>query len=473
MYLKYQYAFNNILSLIDKVISVTNIINPIEIPSNVFEKINPQVNKVAGMYSVIYDNTQGTITNNIISGNATGVFNIISNSEVLIQSNQYKLNNISIINTLYNSNTYIDNLQNISASINAFFEDSQQFLKNYGNSLVNLFTNRFTGNAIETSYNTGAFNTDTQTTIWSKKFSNDGGSALGYHWSDKASMVSNNIISISEDESDFKNLSLSVYANGYTLQLINDIETDINIENYKNGIIKINGSSINNINVKNIGKLIINVNKNLTANKNNIYHINSLVLNVNLSGFKENTSSQHIIYNTNIIYTTEDSKLFNTASSFNDIFESVKNITQLTGGFLPSITSVSYTFNSIISLHKFQNNTNDEIFNYEKELYKFNINNKHTCYLSIPEDINDFIPNLLDGIIHNHSHKNLLFQNNSKTKQNSIFKFTKYPTISLEDKNKINEHFLNQYINGINIPVLQSIPIRWYYTIITSKGIGI
>lgn len=93
---------------------------------------------------------------------------------------------------------------------------------------------------------------------------------------------------------------------------------------------------------------------------------------------------------------------------------------------------------------------------YDNTLYQFNLNNRHTYKLSIPT-FNSKKTDLLEGVLFNHTHKNLLFNPDSN---NNLVTYTDYPkNPQMLGPNKIDAQYLSKTVYGINIPILQSLPI--------------
>lgn len=198
------------------------------------------VNKspISGVYGIIYDNTNGIISNNY-SIDGTGFCNIITNSNIVIENNNYNQSLqkcIYSINSLYNNNINVDT--NKIKNINDFVKYNISFVTNNENSLVNIFTGIAVSYSIfDASINNG-FITDLNN-IWSAKFSNDGGCALGYHWSDIGICINSGKINLSEfpDAFSIMNNEQFIYPNGkqLTLVLTKTLNTPIILNNFKNG----------------------------------------------------------------------------------------------------------------------------------------------------------------------------------------------------------------------------------------------
>ena len=93
---------------------------------------------------------------------------------------------------------------------------------------------------------------------------------------------------------------------------------------------------------------------------------------------------------------------------------------------------------------------------YDNTLYQFNLNNRHTYKLSIPT-FNSEKTDVLEGVLFNHTHKNLLFNPDSN---NNLVTYTNYPKNPQQlGPNKIDAQYLSKTVYGINIPILQSLPI--------------
>lgn len=135
---------------------------------------------------IISQTSNSIIINNTID---TGIgFYILNNSNTTIQNNIYN-NLMYIIDSSINNNISIDKNSHLSQTydntISAALNDNMKTFNGKNNSLLNIFYNvsdisnstlfspiKNTGLSINTEY------------IWSAKFSNDSGSAFGYHWSD-------------------------------------------------------------------------------------------------------------------------------------------------------------------------------------------------------------------------------------------------------------------------------------------------
>lgn len=238
---------------------------------NMIEEYNIKIN------GIIIQQSNSIICNNYIqTGTAVSV---LTNSDIVIQKNEY-LNLQYIINSQNNTNISIDRNTHI---LQTFGLATSQYIKNNicgfngkNNSLVNIFFNIVDKETLFCPTFSTGLGITANSYIWSSKFSNDGGCAFGYSWSDVGIyLAANGQINLNDYQISTVICQKYLYSIGKTLTFIlndNSIDTNnIEVLSFKNS--KINITNNNDLYTILTLKNILQVNISCTNVLLNLNHI--------------------------------------------------------------------------------------------------------------------------------------------------------------------------------------------------------